>query len=532
MRSATKNNQLIIADAHVHIYECFNLEQLLNAASDNFKIFAGQQGYQDNFTPVLFLTETIKDKFFQQFFDGVDINPKCRGINLNDWKLKWTQESLSLYAFNKLGQGIFLIAGRQVVTAENLEILALITDQTFADGLSLEATIKSILAAGGIPVLPWGFGKWMGKRGKFLHNFLEESNFPSLFLGDNGGRPIFWPRPSHFKQAEKKGLRILPGTDPLPLASEYCRPGSFGFTIEGELSLEEPGKQIKKMLLDSTISIQAYGSLETPWRFIRNQLAIRYGSENKQTKVNRQVVSTSNFPETADIETASEDYASRFSGSIGTWLLQVQEQATLEMLAAYPQATVLDVGGGHGQLTKPLIDGGYQVTVVGSDSSCQQRIQTYLDRGLCSFQVGNVLDLPYPDDAFDVVVCYRFLAHVTHWQAFLTELARVAKWAVIVDYPTQRSINAIAPYLFKFKKGVEKNTRPFICYREEELLEFLAGLQLRPEARYPQFCLPMVIHRLSKTPQLSALSERVLRGLGLTNLFGSPVILKLTKNNR
>ena len=284
MKSAPKNSQLIIADAHVHIYECFDLEQLLNAAFDNFEIFASQQGYQDNFTPVLFLTETTKDKFFQQFFDGLDINAKYRTINLNDWKLKRTQESLSLYAFNRLGQGIFLIAGRQVVTVENLEILALITDQTFADGLSLEATIKSILAAGGIPVLPWGFGKWMGKRGKFLHNFLEESNFPLLFLGDNGGRPIFWPRPSHFKQAEKKGLRILPGTDPLPLSSEYSRPGSFGFTIEGKLSSQEPGKQIQQMLLDSTTSIQAYGSLEAPWRFIRNQLAIRYRSRTKQTK--------------------------------------------------------------------------------------------------------------------------------------------------------------------------------------------------------------------------------------------------------
>lgn len=41
----------------------------------------------------------------------------------------------------------------------------------------------------------------------------------------------------------------------------------------------------------------------------------------------------SSFPETADIETASNDYALRFSGEIGAWLLKVQEEATLRMLA-------------------------------------------------------------------------------------------------------------------------------------------------------------------------------------------------------
>ncbi len=236
-----------------------------------------------------------------------------------------------------------------------------------------------------------------------------------------------------------------------------------------------------------------------------------------------------NFPEIADIETASEDYASRFSGAIGKWLLEVQAKATLEMLATDPTKTVLDVGGGHGQLTKPLIDQGYQVKVVGSDLSCQQRIQTYLDQDLCSFEVANVLALPYPDEAFDVVISYRFLAHVTQWQNFISELARVAKQAVIVDYPTQRSINAIAPYLFKIKKGIEGNTRPFTSYRESEILNYSQSLGLKLTARYPQFFIPMVIHRALKSPRVSSVLENSIRLSGLTSLLGSPVIAKFSK---
>ena len=529
MTAFSQDNQLILADAHVHIYDCFNLSKLLNSAWNNFQKFASKQGCSENFTAVLFLTEIGPQACFKKFLDR-DPNQTNTSISRDDWTFHPTQEGLSLYASKQSDRGIFLIAGRQIVTAENLEVLALITDRSFEDGLPLEETIEAILSEGGIPVLPWGVGKWMGSRGKLLNNFLEANSFPILFLGDNSGRPIFWRRPFTFQLAEKKGLRILPGTDPLPLASEFSRPGSFGFTIQGSLSREEPGKQIKQMLLDSTTNIQAYGSLETPLRFIRNQLAIRYKSENKQTKVNKQVVSTNGFPETADIETSSEDYASRFAGEIGAWLLKVQEEATLKMLAPYPKTKVLDVGGGHGQITGALIKNGYQVTVVGSADICKARIQNFIDANLCEFKVGNVLDLPYPEGSFDVAIAYRFLAHVTQWESFLSELNRVAKQAVIVDYPTVRSVNAIAPYLFKFKKGLEGNTREFICYQEHELLDFFKSLGLSKANRYPQFFLPMVLHRTLKSPGLSATLEGLIRLSGLTYLFGSPVILKVTKN--
>jgi SAM-dependent methyltransferase len=242
------------------------------------------------------------------------------------------------------------------------------------------------------------------------------------------------------------------------------------------------------------------------------------------------LISTNNFPETADIETSSEDYASRFTGAIGDWLLKVQEKATLHMLSPYPGATVLDVGGGHGQITSALIENGYHTTVLGSDEICKKRIQAFVDQGLCKFDVGNVLDLPYPDRTFDVVISYRFLAHVSHWQKFLSELSRVADKAIIVDYPTVRSVNYIAPLLFNLKKGVERNTRPFICYQEAELLNYLHSLGMIQTDRYAQFFWPMVLHRMLKTPSLSSALEKFTQVLGLNYLLGSPVVLKMAKS--
>lgn len=102
----------------------------------------------------------------------------------------------------------------------------------------------------------------------------------------------------------------------------------------------------------------------------------------------------------------------------------------------------------------------------GNDESCQQRIQSLVNQNICSFQVGNVLDLPFPDNSFDVTISYRFLDRVNNWQQFGQELARVAKKAVIIDYPTVRSVNAIAPYLFKLKQGLEGNTRKFVMKKK------------------------------------------------------------------
>ncbi|NIN66596.1 MAG: methyltransferase domain-containing protein, partial [Anaerolineae bacterium] len=204
----------------------------------------------------------------------------------------------------------------------------------------------------------------------------------------------------------------------------------------------------------------------------------------------------SELAETADIETSSDGYARRFSGELGAWFLAVQEEATLAMLAPHRGASVLDVGGGHGQLTPALARQGYQVTVLGSDEVCRTRIQELLDNGQCQFRVGNLLHLPYSDRTFDVAVSFRLLSHVSRWRRFLAELTRVAREAVILDFPSVGSMNALTPVLFRVKRQVEENTRSYRSFREAELVEAFAALGFEPADRYPQFFLPMVLHRV------------------------------------
>jgi 2-polyprenyl-3-methyl-5-hydroxy-6-metoxy-1,4-benzoquinol methylase len=232
----------------------------------------------------------------------------------------------------------------------------------------------------------------------------------------------------------------------------------------------------------------------------------------------------STLPVPPDVETASADYARRFAGPTGEWFLRVQEHAVLRMLSPWPRATVLDVGGGHGQLTGALVRHGYQVTVVGSEATCQLRISEFVREGRCRFEVADFFNLPYGVHVFDVVISVRLLPHVERWNDLVGEMARAARFAVICDYPAVRSLNCLTPVLFNAKRKLEGNTRTYHSFSGAEIASAFAAHGFRAQFRYPQFFLPMVAHRVMGRPRLSAALERTCRAAQLTRWFGSPVI--------
>jgi 2-polyprenyl-3-methyl-5-hydroxy-6-metoxy-1,4-benzoquinol methylase len=231
--------------------------------------------------------------------------------------------------------------------------------------------------------------------------------------------------------------------------------------------------------------------------------------------------------EDADVETSSEGYARRFSGPVGAFFLETQAQATLDLLAPFAGASTLDVGGGHGQLTGTLVEAGHAVTIFGSDPLCRERVSRWVDAGRARFEAGDLLALPFADGAFDVVMSFRLLPHVSRWSDLVGELCRVARRAVVVDYPSSRSVNALAGALFGAKRGVEGDTRPFAVFRDAELEAAFARHGFRPTGRRRQFLFPMALHRALRLSQLSRSIEGVARALGLVRAFGSPVILRL-----
>lgn len=262
---------MILCDGHVHIYDCYDLDTFFTAAFQNFSHAAAQQQKKSPPTCFMLLAEATGVYYFKKLQDVA----RSGDTPGTPWRAEETDETDGLYLFHKDFPSMRLIvaAGRQIITKEKLEILALMTAHDFEDGMTLERTVEAVIAAGGIPVCPWGVGKWLGTRGQVLTKYmLNKSGL--LYLGDNGGRPSFWPRPSLFKgdTVEKK---LLSGSDPLPLSNEEGKAGQFGTLIDCDCPEERPVTFLRDELKKYERELTGFGRLCCPLTFFKNQVALR-----------------------------------------------------------------------------------------------------------------------------------------------------------------------------------------------------------------------------------------------------------------
>lgn len=232
--------------------------------------------------------------------------------------------------------------------------------------------------------------------------------------------------------------------------------------------------------------------------------------------------------ESPDIESSTDDYATRFCGATGQYLLEVQNRTIMRLLGPWRGKRVLDVGGGHAQLCNPLLDAGCTVTVLGSDAACFERVQR--DHfGQVECVVGDLLAPPFEDRAYDAVVSIRMLAHIQDAGRFIAGICRISRDAVVVDYPEIRSMNAATPLLYRFKRNLEGNTRNYRMFRARQLTATFAAHGFGKPHAIAEFFWPMVLHRQLRCPSLSRALEVLPRCLGLTRLFGSPVCLRTVR---
>jgi len=278
--SDTHDTSTVLIDTHVHIHGCFPLAGFFDAAHANFERAARAQpgsrkSSHDGFIGVLMLTETARAHCFRRLSAWADGAADCVDSVLGEWRLRHTEETGSVTA-ERHGQCLYIIAGRQIVTAERLEVLALGFEGFVPDGEPIRRVIDRVRSAAAVPVIPWGFGKWWGGRGKVVSALLKDHEALGFFLGDNSGRTAFLGRPAHFEDARRDGIPILPGTDPLPFPAESGRAGSFGLVMHQPIDPARPAAEIKRLLTSTPLGMNPYGRLETPLRFIHNQIAMQF----------------------------------------------------------------------------------------------------------------------------------------------------------------------------------------------------------------------------------------------------------------
>jgi hypothetical protein len=264
-----------IIDGHVHIHACYDIDEFFDSAYRNLSRAAGgpdHTGLPTRF--VLCLTECAGDDYFGDLRARAGEQGTTRMASPRRWTVARTQESESL-VLRSADRRLFLIAGRQVACREGLEVLLLGTQTCPRDGQPIAELLAQAERLEAPHVIPWGAGKWFFGRGRLLSRLLREHRSPLFFLGDEGGRPAFWPYPRHFKEAAECGVRDLPGTDPLPFRGDLGKVGRVGFQLVLDFDEAHPASSLRRALKQQDVRLERFARLEPPWRFMRNQFAMQ-----------------------------------------------------------------------------------------------------------------------------------------------------------------------------------------------------------------------------------------------------------------
>lgn len=250
-------------DGHVHFHAPASVGPTLDAAAANFRAAGGRS---EGWLGGILLTQASGERVFESL---------SAPVTIAGWTLVPAQDEPETLIARRGASAIAVICGRQIRAADGLEVLALGTRAVFSDGLPFGEAVEAVRQTGALTVIPWGFGKWFGERGMRVERTLEALGNRMLFIGDNGSRLGLLRQPTLVRESERRGFRVLPGTDPFPFAGGYRRVGGFGFLAELNPSESAPWRELRAWLLERTDSPRAYGRPSSLFRFVFNQIGIQ-----------------------------------------------------------------------------------------------------------------------------------------------------------------------------------------------------------------------------------------------------------------
>lgn len=259
----------VYVDGHVHLYPEYDIRAFFRRGLEFARAVEGPL--------LLLLAESHGCEYFRELRDGDGSGE----ISSSDFSVLGTSESSSLCvrSENHGDPPVFILSGRQLLSNERIEVLLVGVEPghplcSIGPGeLSAEELIGRGLDAGAITVLPWGFGKWLGDRGRRVRRLAERADFrrsPLFFLGDVSARCRPWPAPRAFKGP----VRVLPGTDILPLRGFEHRLARYGFRIRGRLDPRAPQSFLVQRFREGD-PCETFGTRDTLFRTLVNQMRYR-----------------------------------------------------------------------------------------------------------------------------------------------------------------------------------------------------------------------------------------------------------------
>jgi len=250
-------------DCHVHFHDLVRVGPSLDAAASNFRLACGRSSGLLGF---LLLAQGARERVFEAMTGRT---------NVGNWAISPVPAEPETLVARKGPCAVVIVCGRQVRAADGLEVLAIGTRAAFDDGQPFRATLDSVVSSGAVAVVPWGFGKWVGRRGRRVAETLRGAVARGVFVGDNGSRLATLGMPAPIKALEQRGARILPGTDPFPIAVDHRRIGGFGLLADVEPDAASPWGSLRSWIMAQSRSPPAYGRASGLARFARLQVGIQ-----------------------------------------------------------------------------------------------------------------------------------------------------------------------------------------------------------------------------------------------------------------
>lgn len=225
----------------------------------------------------------------------------------------------------------------------------------------------------------------------------------------------------------------------------------------------------------------------------------------------------------ADPETARTFDQLRFGSGVGEFLKRNQENLVFHHLADVQGWRVVDVGAGTGRLTIAFLERGAEVVACDASEEMLKVLRSKITSPALQTKQTDAQDLSFDDRVFDCALSFRLLMHVLDWKKALSELCRVSRDWVVIDFPPRRGFLRFAPLFHGLKKPFVKQLQAYKVLPLDEVRQVLTSCGFELHAIDSGYFLPITMHRLVRSVSVVKALESGFSKLGLTNSFGAPV---------
>ena len=247
---------MIVADTHVHLYPCYDTELALRRLLSSLG-----EAAVEGAVAAAFLTESQGHHVFR------DIQEER--LQLGELRAESTPEKDAMVVVDRGKPMLYLFAGRQIVTAERLEILALgMAGEDVPDGGSATDVVKIVLDSGAVPAISWAPGKWVGRRGRAVRDLIETFGPAGLLVGDTSLRPTVCREPRLMRWARSKGLKVVAGSDPLPYPGEEAYMGVYRSILFAPFDPGKPVTSVRAALFSPNVRAEKSGARCGPFELL------------------------------------------------------------------------------------------------------------------------------------------------------------------------------------------------------------------------------------------------------------------------